>query len=649
MILNNLGNNIYHTGTSLSGLLKSLDYFINTSIIDENDYLINNLTPEINDFFNSYSIDKELLNTLLNQAISKATNEELIFTLKSLKYFYDYYTDYLALQKYNTIENLYKLTDINSEINFKCDKINLYYPFDLYNKCNINKKEIKEYVKNLPDSDEKTLYEEFLKNKNIEINFYYLTKESEKYRDLLQNYFNSKTTFYNFLNTKLNLANELKEYTKEILKLQSQLDLSKLDKKINFYSNLFINTFSKFGKYSSTLYDRDKYYTSFQESVNNITELSSSLLYLDEQETNRIIIYIKTLKSEELTKELDDFNSLLEIETNTLNSIKSEIEKNKDITQEQYSKLNNSYKTLSSSYGKMKNIADELKNNANEIQSKLIALQNKEKQILMFGAITSSIILAFKNDLKKFIESAKNKLNNINNLLFGSKEKIQNLLIGLGTIVGVISFINNPRKTIGSLLNLLVTPFEAILAVINTIICSIKSVLCFIASIVKTVEKAINAVTTFIDKLKRKRNSLNDLNEKIKHIKEELKEKFENTYENNIKGYQSYLVNSLYGSVFQKLDKDKAKQFAETASKKFQEYFENKKQEISDIIHQEVDRVIENLKESAENTVNNIINMLDTSNCKPFDIGLSTPTFNFEITDISLNIPYFSSKNIKCY
>jgi len=618
-ILNNYfyyGDNIYHINEkNLPPLIKALIDYYNDQSSDNYNEILNNLS----DFENSYNFDKNLLYQLIIE--DKAYNPNLSL----LEEFYEYYENMLSLYNFQQkIENLEKIAELAHEGQ------------NIENLQTCEEYAFAQKICNYTGDDEtlKKLWQNAKETGDFSILIqYYINQELMQYNQLLQNYFNSKYTYVLDLlsyvdETNYKLKPEYKSY--QVLKqFEKNIDF-------NYLTNILINSKQNI---KTNLVDLNN--ETIQETVNNINESTSAIILLNNLYKHDISGSIEDLNEmDEINNDIEYINSMKA----KLTPIQTKLENNKDLTDSDINTLKelSSDSTLTS----LSNKIISLQNNIKTKNENILYLQSSFYNKIVFGGLFLTQVKNLSERYSNISSSIENKLNDIYNYITDNDviQQIKDVLLVAGGIYTLLNVINDPRGVIKSLINLLVTPLEAIMGALDVLICSIKELLCKVVSLVKTLGNFVTFIGNIITKFSQ--TAAEKIDNFVSSWKSDKSSEMNTNYYNLVTGYQSALTRELSQSVANILGNDKANDFYQASMSVFENCFQE--DTLLNYVTDYIDQVGDNLKESAENVINNILSLRNTfSECKGKTFNL--PNINFSSSSLKFNIPYISSAHIRCY
>jgi hypothetical protein len=261
------------------------------------------------------------------------------------------------------------------------------------------------------------------------------------------------------------------------------------------------------------------------------------------------------------------------------------------------------------------------------------------------------------NFLSKIYNEVMNSASTINSYLnkLLSFTNTYNLFNGkLDNILLLWNFLNNPSAVVKFLLGSVKAAIESVLIILNTFICKIKGIICFLSGLAKGIIDLINSIRNF----KIFQKSIDNLINSVNTVINDISGASGNTLVNRVlvlsSNQTNKKINEMYPAILSSCNGDEEKAtlfidlFKTHVSSKIS--FSNIGQALMDVVSEELNSFLTDLKASIDNTIKNALGLTDTTECQMINLKPDLDFFKFRlnIPTFKLRMPDLDSKVIKC-
>lgn len=275
-----------------------------------------------------------------------------------------------------------------------------------------------------------------------------------------------------------------------------------------------------------------------------------------------------------------------------------------------------------------------------------VSLQNKQGVMSSLTTLTSGSLLATASSLTDAYSK-----------LVSSKTSVVALAVA-------ISLANNPSETVKSFFNLLAAPLEAVMLAVNAAICTVKAAQCLLCAVKDGIEKGIKAIQNLISKAADFFNRDSDLLDKITDLKNKILGKANSVIQGSVcsdvqgkrvedqDGVRAALEGTGLSDTYPTFAlTDKVNIFNDVVGGSCPSFFSNMSNSTKNLIKNEFDGMVDELKASVDNVINNLYSLTTCTGCEApslkFDLP-KLPKFGISFPNFVIKIPYLDSKVIKC-
>jgi len=692
-----IGDDVYHSGGSLPRLLSILKYINDNAPLADEDQIYSDFVDAITDFEISFSYDKVLLITLINDDISLVASPEFSQVLTLMSYFYAVYDAKTSFELYfsvNVAPLLYYNMGESERVDFFGDQYNTVvadrsivaletYVFSNGTYGSYNENDIKEMVsEHITDATELSLYEYFMRGYTYDVRLNILKKHTDTLNTLLSLFENTTNSL---MIAVLSIFNTL-GYGSQVLLLYviSLISEDSLKVLLNKTSWILSNTSELLAtnkkKGTNPLFDRLATAQTLLELANSYNRVSYSIL-----------LRLKSFRAFVLSRLLINGDSKLfngkSITDNDADLIV--LKSNVDSQKLQYDDINNNVVsnggnlTDSDKYA-LQHLIQDTFSSIGQTSSTLKSIQssisggNGEDTVTIsdsfswvsqkdFIGVTNNIRIDYKI-LPEFsilvseliADHMKSYLSYLNSVYQDTQNFINVLIIDVTDVFNSVQDLSNSIQSLfqnitdlfyKDVMSKLLDSISSVLFLLQNLICALKSALCIVGEVLSVINFMVSLITKGIGLLESMADPDTDVDNLLNDLANNYFNSFRTLYQQLTESFQNMLIASQVNDVFNILgDADKAKEFAQASMDAFLDCLNNISESLDTIVQNAVEDALYNIKINMQNQLDVIL----SSRQSITDCGLPTTISEFgsvfPISNSSLDIgtPNGSPKDVSC-